>query len=107
MIKGDVVLVPFPFTDLSGDKLRPALVLASVGNDVIVVFMTSRSAKKQNTTEVLTRADSQNRLKADSTIKCSKIATLDSKIIIGKLGKIKNSQIKEVDAVLKNILHLR
>lgn len=106
MIKGDVVLVPFPFTDLSGDKLRPALVLSSTGDDVIVVFMTSRMTKKQDATEVLIRADSQNHLKADSLIKCSKIATLDSKIIIGKLGTIKNFQIKEVDAVFKKILNI-
>ena len=99
-------MVPFPFTDLSGDKLRPALVLAPIENDIIVVFMTSRLTNKQDTTEVLIRADSQNHLKADSSIKCSKIATLDRKIVIGKLGTIENSQIKEVDAALKKILRL-
>src|SRR3989338_2346991 len=98
MTKGDIILVPFPFTDLSGDKLRPALVLASVENDVVVVFMTSQRGGKNSMFEVLIQADSQNHLKIDSFVKCSKIATLDRKIIIGKLGTIKNSQIKEVDA---------
>jgi len=41
MKKGDIVLIKFPFTDLSGSKLRPALVLVESGNDVIVAFITS------------------------------------------------------------------
>ena len=35
MKKGDIILLPFPFTDLSGNKLRPALVLADEEGDVI------------------------------------------------------------------------
>ena len=107
MTKGDVVLVPFPFTDLSGDKLRPAIVLASIENDVVVVFMTSRPAKKQDAMEILIRADSQNNLKTDSSVKCSKIATLDHKMIIGKLGSIKNVHLKEIDTIIKKIFQLR
>ena len=40
MKKGDVVLIKFPFTDLSGSKLRPAVVLFDSGNDLIAAFIT-------------------------------------------------------------------
>ncbi len=40
MIKGGIIRIPFPFTDLSGNKLRPALVLAVDRDDVTVAFIT-------------------------------------------------------------------
>jgi mRNA interferase MazF len=42
MPKDNIVLIPFPFTDLSGNKLRPALILAENNLDVTVRFMTSQ-----------------------------------------------------------------
>mgnify|MGYP003344528084 CR=1 FL=1 len=41
MTKGDIVLIPFPFTDLTGSKLRPALILATTEHDVTVAFITT------------------------------------------------------------------
>jgi mRNA interferase MazF len=42
MTKGDIVLIPFPFTDLSGIKNRPALILAEGEVDVTVSFITTQ-----------------------------------------------------------------
>jgi mRNA interferase MazF len=42
MTKGDIVLITFPFTDLSGTKLRPAIVLFQNDTDVTVCFITSK-----------------------------------------------------------------
>jgi mRNA interferase MazF len=43
-VKGDVVVIPFPFTDLSGSKKRPAFVVADLsGDDIIVCQITSKS----------------------------------------------------------------
>ena len=45
-IKGEVVVVPFPFTDLSTAKRRPALVLAELqGDDVVLCQITSNSLR--------------------------------------------------------------
>jgi len=44
IVKGDVVFIPFPFTDLTGSKKRPALVLAVLpGDDIVVCQITSKS----------------------------------------------------------------
>ena len=56
-VKGDVVVVPFPFSDLSQSKRRPALVMAMLqGNDVILCQITSQQVRDDYAV-VLTEAD--------------------------------------------------
>ncbi len=52
-MKGKIVLVPFPFTDLTAAKLRPALVLYEGDKDVILAFISSKIPSEPSTSEIL------------------------------------------------------
>lgn len=104
--KGEIVIVPFPFTDLSGQKIRPALVLGkNVDKDLIICFISSQISKVQDT-EIKIIANSTNKLKQDSKIICSKITTLDKKVILGKIGEVENQTMKAVDQNLRKLFGL-
>lgn len=109
MSKGTIVLVPFPFTDLSGNKVRPALVLYEQknGEDCIVLFISSVSHAKLSGNDVRIKATKANGLKVDSVIKADKVATLQRKIVLGELGMAESAIMKAVDARLKRVLGLR
>ena len=62
MKKGSIVLIKFPFTDLSGTKLRPALVLVESELDITVCFISSRLEKKEEY-DLLVKASPENGLK--------------------------------------------
>jgi len=78
MKKGDIVLIPFPFTNLKGAKRRPAVILYRGELDVIVSFITSR-VKWEEKTDLLIVPDQLNGLKKPSLIRIDKIATLAPK----------------------------
>lgn len=105
--KGTVVLVPFPFTDLTGNKVRPALIISQgkISDDIIVVFITSQDKlKAKNLVSVAPDAD--NGLKVSSKIVCSKIATVEAKIVLGELGVISEVIQNKVNNELKIVLGL-
>ena len=91
MLTGDIVLVPFPFTDLSGSKFRPALILAKDDVDMIVAFISSQTKWASENTLPL-RATKKNGLKVDSFIRLNKIATLSLDICVGKLGALEATE---------------
>jgi len=105
--KGEIVLVPFPFTDLSDNKVRPALIVSAnlKGEDVIVVFITSqRKSKEKHLVPII--PDVGNGLKVNSHIVCGKIATLDKKIILGEIGTISNAVDAAINTELKKVFGL-
>jgi mRNA interferase MazF len=102
MIKGDIVLVPFPFTDLSGNKTRPALILINSALDVTVAFISSQPYNPE-ITDILLQPDSVSGLKRISVIRLNKIATIDKNLVLGKLGELRQH---EVQLLNNNLRHL-
>jgi len=100
---GTIVLIPFPFTNLTSSKLRPALIVSKTNQqseDIIVAFITSRTGGKKNTETFLlkttTKGFDKTGLKTDSLFRFDKIATLHKKLILGELGSLSPSLIKEM-----------
>ena len=109
-LKGKIVLIYFPFTNLSGRKLRPALVLHEGRNDVVVAFISSRIERYESETDILiTRRHPEfnlSGLKVDSVIKLSKIATLHKRLIAGEIGEIGPQIRREVNEKITRTLLL-
>ena len=105
MSKGDIVLIPFPFTDLSGSKLRPALVVAETSLDLTLAFITTQ-LQWQETTDLLIKPNSSNGIKKTSIIRLSKLATIDKALVIGKLGILNAAEILELNIKLKVLFQI-
>lgn len=94
---GDVVVVPFPFSNLAEAKRRPALVVATLkGNDVVLCQITSK-AVKDDYAVVLEEDDfEEGSLRQKSNIRPNRIFTADKGIVLYKVGYLKEAKLKEV-----------
>ena len=106
MKKGSVILIPFPFTDLKGSKIRPAIVLCKSNLDVTICFVTSELRWKMEY-DISIIPSERNGLKAPSLIRISKIATVDSNMILGELGDLSIIEIAELNKGLIDLLQLK
>ena len=108
--RGVIVLVPFPFTDLTVIKLRPVLVISCYRQDIIVVAVSSVVVNYDKKTDIIIQSSdagfSRTGLKQSSVIKCAKIATLDKAIVIGVLGIAPSDLQRQVDQKLRAILEI-
>jgi mRNA interferase MazF len=105
MPKGTIVLIPFPFTDLSGSKLRPAIILAETLLDVTVSFITSQ-LQWQEPTDIILLPNAINGIKKTSLIRLSKLATIDKTLVRGKLGIINQTETADLNNKLKAIFQI-
>lgn len=87
MNKGDIVLIPFPFSDLSGAKNRPAVILIETNEDITVAFITTQIKWSTGFDVLLTPSD-LNGLKKVSLIRLNKLAIIDKDLVVGRLGSL-------------------
>ena len=101
--KGDIVLVPFPFTDLSTTKLRPAVVLwvDSSGIDVTLCLISSQNVSSLSSEEFVIEATDPSftltGLKVTSKVRVSRIVTVERNLITRKLGNLGTNLLQQLD----------
>ena len=110
--RGDVVLVPFPFTDLTTHKQRPALVISSKyfnahSADIILLGITSQVGKNPAQSDYNLTSDEQRQagLPKPSVVKAAKVATLNQALIRKTLGRLPAKTVDHIitklDAIIK------
>jgi mRNA interferase MazF len=96
-VKGDVVVLPFPYTNFSEAKKRPAVVIATLrGNNVILAQITTNQRNDEDLISLTKKDFASGSLSSDSFIIASLIFTTYTSKIEYKAGKIKQEKIKEV-----------
>src|SRR3989344_8263540 len=100
---GDIILVAFPFTDLTGEKRRPAIVIGASEVPCITLFITSR-VQGGRLWHVPIAADETSGLVLPSIIRCDKIASFDMKVVQGQLGRASKETMQRDKLKLRKLL---
>lgn len=96
-VKGDIVVVPFPFSDLTQAKRRPALVLAGLeGDDRILCQITSQHVRDRHAIELDDFDFEEGSLRQKSNIRPTRIFTCDIRIILYRVGLLKLDKVNVV-----------
>src|SRR3989338_6611929 len=96
----EIVLVPFPFTDLSSIKQRPALIISTNSfnqkEDVLVLAITSKIKQDKFRITISQKEIETGNLLLTSQVRCDKIYTLNKSIIRKKIAKIKEDSFEQI-----------
>ena len=106
MKKGDIILVKYPFTDLSKEKLRPALVLIPEDEeqDLLLAFITGSAIQKSHFDIFITKENTG--LHKDSIVRLKKLMTIHRSLIAGRIGNVSREQWETITQTLKKMLDI-
>ena len=106
-VKGDVVVIPFPYSDLSKSKRRPALVLSNLkGDDIILCQITSKNTKDNYAIQLIDSSFVKGSLNQVSNIRPNRIFTADKHIIVRTIGRINESVYQRVSNTITRLISL-
>jgi mRNA interferase MazF len=104
-VKGDVVVVPFPFSDLTGHKRRPAFVIANLPGDDLIVCQITSQYKSDPWALPLAKSDFlTGHLPVDSFIRPNKIFTASQSLILYAAGHLSRTKVNEITSAVINII---
>lgn len=98
LTKGDIILFPFPYTDLKGQKLRPCLVLSNeMRHDILLCQITSQRVQADEFSIELGKEETElGTLSIDSLVRCNMLFTGDKADVKKVLCRIDNKKYKKV-----------
>lgn len=108
--RGDVVLIPFPFTDLSASKTRPAVVVSSavyqsVRPDLLLAYVSSQTSRAVPPIDHILRDWQQAGLLKPSFVR-PKVAAIEPALIVHQVGQLSARDMDEVDRRLRTAMAL-
>lgn len=102
LTKGDIILIDFPFSDLSSSKVRPALVLMPIeGSNIIISQITTNNKRKKYSFEI-----NNELLKTTSYVRLDFIMTLDKKFFITKIDSLSSTELLQFNEKFKSLFQL-
>lgn len=112
--RGDIVLVDYPFSDRTGSKVRPVLVVQTDTlnrriTDTILAAVsrsTHRASATQLFIDISTPEGGQTGLRQNSMIQCENLLTYDQRLAIAKIGKLSAPLMEKINTCLKAALDL-
>ncbi len=113
MNRGDVVLVPFPFQDRPGARIRPAVVVRHdrenrrLANTVLVMITGNLQDAGQPTTvqvDPSTPDEAGSGLRGRSLVKCHNLATVRQQRVLQTVGRMSPAVMRQIDNALKGAL---
>lgn len=104
MEQRDIILTPFPFSNLEKEKVRPSIIISNNNynkkfDDIIVVPLTSNLKIRGYAISLTNKNLEQGRLIKESKIKVDRIFSINKKLVrlvIGRISKEKFDEIKEI-----------
>ena len=103
-VAGEVVVLPFPQTNLQAGKRRPALVVANLaGDDLILCQITSRARSDGYSVPLANGDFEQGQLLVESLIRPNRLFTAEESVILYVAGKVKDTKLHEVKAKLRQL----
>jgi mRNA interferase MazF len=108
--RGDIVLIPFPFSDQTTIKKRPAVIVTTnnynnASLDIVIMAITIQTEQSFGIGECLIRNWREAGLLKPSSIKPA-IATVEQKLVLKNLGKLSPEDLLSMDNMLRELLDL-
>lgn len=93
---GSLITVPFPFTDLSAVKRRPALVLIVHGEDLVLCGLTSKLSRRRDAIPLDDRGMAEGRLPKRSEVRPLKVFTVHRALVHSVVGRVSDETFAQV-----------
>ena len=109
MDQKDLLLVPFPFSNQSGKKVRPVIVISNNGfnknsEDLVVVGVTFNISKDLYTTNLTSNDLEDGKLFDECCIKVENILKIDKRLVVKRIGRINEEKFREIVSILNEIV---